>query len=103
MQLLNMIDSSLGEKILDALILWRDLSSWTDWGANARMTAGQETDSTNRLMQIDVGVERGVLAGVADTKNEFAWIDDPFVSRSVPVAEGTGVECERDMLGFAWS
>ncbi len=54
-------------------------------------------------MQIDVGVERRVFAGVADTKNEFAGIDDPFASGSVPIAEGARVERERDVPGFAGS
>src|SRR5580700_2343063 len=55
------------------------------------------------LMQIDVGVEWGVFAGVTDAKNEFAGIDDPFVSRRVPVAEGAGVETKCYVLGFAGS
>src|SRR5580704_2193103 len=54
-------------------------------------------------MQVDVGVERRVFAGVADAKNELAGIDDPFVGRLVPVTEGARVEIERDVLGFAGS
>ena len=35
-------------------------------------------------VQVDVGVQRRVFAGVADTKDEFAGIDGPFVRRLRP-------------------
>src|SRR5208282_2276288 len=50
-----------------------------------------------------IGLQRGVFAGVADTDHEFAWVDGPFVRRFVPVAEGAGIERQRDVLAFAWS
>jgi hypothetical protein len=54
-------------------------------------------------VQVDVGVERCVFAGVADSNDEFAGIDDPFVGRLIPIAEGARVERERDVPGFAGS
>jgi len=54
-------------------------------------------------MNRDFGVERRVFAGVADTKDEFAGIDDPLLGWLIPVAEGARVERERDVAGFAGS
>ena len=46
----------------------------------------------SRLVQIDVGVEWGVFAGVAYVDYEFAGVDGPLLVWLVPVAEGAGVE-----------
>ena len=43
------------------------------------------------LVQIDFGMQRRVFARVADANNEPAGIDDPFVRRRVPIAEGARV------------
>ena len=52
--------------------------------------------------QVDLGVERGVFAGVADEKDELAWIDGPLVGGVVPVTEGAGIEDKRDVFGFTF-
>src|ERR1700691_4659487 len=57
--------------------------------------------ATDLLIQRDVGVEWGVLAGVAYVQHELAGVDGPLLVCFVPVAEGAGVEGQRDVFGFA--
>ena len=52
-------------------------------------------------MQIDVGGERRVFAGVADANHKFAGIDDPFLRGLIPIAEGARIETKSDVFGLA--
>ena len=56
-----------------------------------------------QLVQFNSGAERGVFAGVADAKDEFAGIDGPLVRGLIPVAEGARIKGKGDVLRFAGS
>ncbi len=55
------------------------------------------------LVDGQIRVEWGAFAGVAYADYELAGVDGPLVRRFIPIAEGAGVEVERDVPGFAGS